>query len=1217
MQIGPYEIEGTLGEGGMGVVYRARSRVTGESAAVKTVRLPRLSSLAGIRREIQRLGRLRHPGVVRVFEHGVHEGLPWYAMELLEGSTWSQHFRRQTFTNEGPTMHVGSSTRDGWGRGAVGHSDDVVGKPIAPDEISELCRIARRLCDALSYIHGEGVVHRDLKPANVLLRADALPTLVDFGLVVEHSGSGGREVLDVEAIHAGTAAYMAPEQIAGELVDARADVFALGCMIYESLTGRLPFPKHLEGRRRELGEVVRAPSRFAPAVPAALDALVMSMLERDPRERIGHASDVAAVLDRQLGVSTLNIGEPRAYVYRSRFAGRDLALDALTAKVAALEEGQGGRVLVEGESGSGKTRLILEVVRRAKSEQLNMVACECSPLDATSADHPVPHPAPLAPLQPLLRAVADRCRTGGADATARLLGARLAVLKSIEPTLAHLPGAERWPEPAPLPPEAAKHRVLSAMADTLKALADDAPVLLLVDDLHWADNLTLDLVSYLDPARVNGARLLFIGTSRKEERVPALESLAQAPDVMRLVLDRLDDATVGVLVGDILAVKQAPPELVRFIADRAEGNPFYVNEYLRTAVSEGVLRRNAQAEWVLAGQTAAGGDWTARLEALALPRTLREIVARRLAGLDAELSEIVATAAVLGREFDAELLQRLCPLDEARFADAMNELLRRNLFVPSTGGRYRFAHDKLREGAADTIAPARLRAMHLAIAEAYEARCIGPDELTRLAHHWGHALDEDKERFYLELAGEQALNAGAHQEAEPLFARAILLADAHAPPLAADGPARLHQRHTDALWGLGDTHRGALEAETTLSLMGVRVATSPARVALSLTRQLVEQLWRVSFHGGRAAPPSDEPLAVARAEAALRLSQCYLASQRTQSQVMYSTLLAANLADRAGQRGPKAIPYAVLGAAAGMMRLEGLAQQYFERGRADANRRADPASYAAAGIMEASHYYAAAKWTAFDERTAEDLAIAAAVGDRPAWEGLMLVASGADLLRGRLTEGAARLEQVRGSAGARAGHFMNAWATTLLAVCRLWEGRTGAALELGLAARRDFRADGGVAVANPVAVRVAALAASGDHAQALREADEALALLKKGPILYFMWPACDALTTGLTELWHAAMVAGVDVAPARTRALTAGRLARTLASRSAIGRPIALRAAAAVARLEGRTSRALALLDTADAAASALAMPIAAAQIHRERERLSSPTAHPNERAPQ
>ena len=184
--------------------------------------------------------------------------------------------------------------------------------------------------------------------------------------------------------------------------------------------------------------------------------------------------------------------------------------------------------------------------------------------------------------------------------------------------------------------------------------------------------------------------------------------------------------------------------------------------------------------------------------------------------------------------------------------------------------------------------------------------------------------------------------------------------------MQADGPARLRHRHADALWGLGDTHSGAVEAEAALALMRVRVPSSTGGVALALTRQLVEQLGRALFGLGRPARAADEPLAVARAEAAVRLSQCYFAAQRPQAQAMYATLLAANLAERAGARGPKSVPFAHLGAAAGMIGLDRLAHRYFERARADAKDRADPAASAAAGIMEASHYYSAADWDALD-----------------------------------------------------------------------------------------------------------------------------------------------------------------------------------------------------------------------------------------------------------
>ena len=184
---------------------------------------------------------------------------------------------------------------------------------------------------------------------------------------------------------------------------------------------------------------------------------------------------------------------------------------------------------------------------------------------------------------------------------------------------------------------------------------------------------------------------------------------------------------------------------------------------------------------------------------------------------------------------------------------------------------------------------------------------------------------------------------------------------------------------------------------------------------------------------------------------------------------------------------------------------------------------------------------------------------------------------------------------------------MNAWATTLLALHALWAERGDAALELARAAQRDFRDDGGVAVANALAVQAAVMALRDEQDRALALADEALALLARGPVMYFMWPACDALMTGLFALWQNAADAQRDVTPVRRRALAASRFARAIGQRSKIGRPIALRAEAGVARLEGRSRRARALVTAGAELAAALQLPIVAAQLKLERARLEPP----------
>jgi serine/threonine protein kinase/tetratricopeptide (TPR) repeat protein len=766
--VGPYRLVGFLGKGGMASVYLAEHRETSQKVALKSVLLPSEALLPRIRREIAALARIRHPGIVRVLDDGLHAGLPWYAMELIEGKTLRGHLRdlRGQPVGRGkapapPTITLGSTRPDQRAPApdqveATPDSPGGARQPRLPMQILlDVLGLVRRICGPLAYLHGMGLVHRDLKPENILLRPDFEPVLVDFGLVSEFGGDEvRREALESAGV-AGTVAYMAPEQARGELVDARADLYSLGCILYELVAGRRPFvgKSHYSVLEQHLNVEPVPPSILVDGLPPGLDELILGLLAKEPRRRIGYATDVSVKL-AALGAEDKTLYEKAAardYLYRAGFAGRGEPLHWLEERVARLESGPGGVVLLSGESGVGKTRLVLELGRRLAERDVRVLTGECfGPSDSTQGSAGT---LPLEALRKPLQAIADRCREWGRREAERLVGSRGTVLEAFEPALAGLPGLEKHPPLAELPPEAARLRLFDALAETFGALAKDCPVLLALDDLHWSDGLTLGFLRFLaEGTRLDRTRLLVVGTYRSEEETEELRVLARAPGVHSVHLGRLEEDAVGAMVADMLALPAPPALFVRFLTRHSEGNPFFVAEYLRTAVAEAVLYRNATGTWEVRAEEETATEST--YEGLSLPRALQDLVRRRLDGLRRPALRLAEAAAVLGREMDAGVLLHIAGLKEAEFLDATGALLRRQVLEEMEAERFRFAHDKIREVAYAGIGKVRRRRLHASAAQAIEAR-HGTERYEHLAavgRHW-------------ELAGEPLLAARYRAEA--------------------------------------------------------------------------------------------------------------------------------------------------------------------------------------------------------------------------------------------------------------------------------------------------------------------------------------------------------------------------------------------------------------------------------------------------------------------
>jgi len=275
-KLGKYEIRRELGRGAMGVVYEAFDPLIQRIVALKTIRPDQLAGgnadeiLARFRREAQAAGRLTHPNIVAIYDCGEDAGVWYIAMELVHGRELKEHFEK----NE---------------RFAT----------------ADAVRILSQILAALGYSHRLGVVHRDIKPSNVFLLPDGTAKVADFGIAHIESS----ELTQVGTV-LGTPAYMSPEQILGLPVDGRSDLFSVGVILYQFLTGERPFTGNATiTMRKVLEEDPLPPSRFNVQIPGAMDAVVRKALAKKPDERFQSAEEFAAALDAAAHADREHSGE--------------------------------------------------------------------------------------------------------------------------------------------------------------------------------------------------------------------------------------------------------------------------------------------------------------------------------------------------------------------------------------------------------------------------------------------------------------------------------------------------------------------------------------------------------------------------------------------------------------------------------------------------------------------------------------------------------------------------------------------------------------------------------------------------------------------------------------------------------------------------------------------------------------------------------------------
>ncbi|MBI2567970.1 MAG: tetratricopeptide repeat protein [Candidatus Schekmanbacteria bacterium] len=362
-----------------------------------------------------------------------------------------------------------------------------------------------------------------------------------------------------------------------------------------------------------------------------------------------------------------------------------------------------------------------------------------------------------------------------------MLGRRGKVLEAVIPALRSVPGQAELPDAAPLPGAAAEQRLFAAAWEALVAYGEDEPLILVIDDLQWADDLTLRAArSFAERIERREGAVLVACTYRADEAGDELRALAAAPNVSCLRLGGLAPEAVGSIVADMLAAHRPDEGIVSFARRHGEGNPFFLAEYLRGAVEAGLLARSAEGRWRLAPEVTAATAADA-LARLALPTTIRAVVEQRLARLPAAVRTMVQAAAAVGREVGGELLAELCGTSLEEAVEQQQELLRRQVLeVAGNGQTLRFLHDKLREVAYDLVEAGERPGLHRRIAAAPAARKAASESVAEgeLGRHWELAEElEAAATCYLAVARE-AGKRYATALAEERYRKYLALADA-------------------------------------------------------------------------------------------------------------------------------------------------------------------------------------------------------------------------------------------------------------------------------------------------------------------------------------------------------------------------------------------------------------------------------------------------------
>ena len=726
-----YRVRMVIGPEKTGALYQVSDEArNAEVVALKTLRygiaqttVP--DSIERFQREFLILTQLRHPNLVSVYDYGITtDGHLYYTMEWIEGKNL--------------TSRLGSLAA------------------------SATIPVMVQICRALGYLHAREVMHGDLKPANVLLCGEQVK-IVDFGLAHDVS-------FESDQPHYVTPFYTAPEVSKGQAADGRADLYSLGAMMYEWIVGESP--DFMVGAERLIRLSLRERLATQVAIPVGIASVVMRLLAQDAAERYSNANRVIDALNKATGSNyQLETRETASsYALRARFLGRGGELAQLRDIWEAARDQHAGLLLIGGESGVGKTRLVEELEVEVELSGARVVWGQC--LESGGSAYQ--------PWREVLRVLLRYVETVE-NLDLKRVGP---VLGAIMPELWSRHYMAELAPPAELESQAARQRLNDAILQVLLAAAQTRPTLVVIEDAHWGDEASLEMLRYLGRALGNPGLLVCV-TYRSDEVAKAVadaDADAQAhvlvelsgEPVERILLETLPADETQQLVCSMLGLRKMPNELAERVQGITGGNTFFVQELIRSLAEDGQVLKRTVAGWHV--------DQTA-LHAAQLPGTIQQVVWRRLEQLSEQMQQVLSYAAVVGPVFWEGAIAQAGQVSKTRVRAALTEAMARELVVirdeTSFAGEreYLFTKPAMQQVSYEGLMQEHRQESHARVADwliAHVDEQIG-EHTGLIADHLQASQQTALAVNYLRQAGEQAAAQFANAQAISYFSRALEL----------------------------------------------------------------------------------------------------------------------------------------------------------------------------------------------------------------------------------------------------------------------------------------------------------------------------------------------------------------------------------------------------------------------------------------------------------